>query len=252
MRRTSELLSLGMYTKDCSSFRRFVDSCIGCAHVNMLLMVDLLSSDCAPGTSAIVVSTADHVSNETLALQRAGVRINFPKTLALFAALTHSFDTDFYMKTDSDTFVNVEKLLHFMPTASNATYVGKALSLFRYRNESFTYMQGGAYLLRKDVVSTLLGCRLPSCPSRFLEDIHNKRMNSVIHDNCTAHVYNSEDLHVGMCLLNVRRQSHACFATHRPRRSCPCPFSLHPLKSPRLMKRASRLVCHAMTRGRPH
>ena len=149
------------------------------------------------------------------------------------------------MKTDDDTLLNVHTILSYLQH-NTVMYVGKRMQLFRFNNSSFTYMQGGAYILHRNMLNTLFQCKLPKCINKHLVDTRNHAQNRIIQNSCNAHTLNAEDLYVGICMHDVNKTSHKCFMTTKFKpNACACPFSLHPLKTYSVMRRISTEWSHS-------
>ena len=244
----TRLLAIGLYTQTCTHFEKFYSSCLGCRSVTNVVLLDRYQNrSCNLNSRVISVLSSDLLSTHMLALQANGVRVNFQKTIALFRVMSVNEvtkNTKFFMKTDDDTLLNVHNILSYLQHNS-VLYFGKSMKLFKFRNSSFTYMQGGAYILHREMLNTLFECKLPTCINKYIVDTHNHTQNNIIQNTCNTHTLNSEDLYVGICMHNVYKTSHRCFMTTKFKPNvCRCPFSLHPLKKYSVMRRMSATWSH--------
>ena len=239
-----ELIAIGMYAPSCQSVRSAVAACIGCteeaepSRIRIIAMVDALTTEdgqqeCAGVRFASVVRTDARLSASVLDLRRAGVRVNFQKTRALFGLLLERAPSaTWFVKVDTDALLNLARLRQLLASAhaSGSDYVGRSVHLFRLRRSQrhfdgarpFTYMQGGVYVLSRRAAASTRDCpRGPwaRCPNRYFTDVHNstvrrQQARSAYDDaHCTSpSVQNNDDLFMGACMHEVRTHTHALFA----------------------------------------
>ena len=85
----------------------------GCRSVQRTFFTtSMLPASARGAATAAASSTASHASSATEARSSAySVRLNWPKTQALFRLLTAVFQhCEYYLKCDTDTFLNVSRL----------------------------------------------------------------------------------------------------------------------------------------------
>ena len=162
-RRTMQRANIawGVYARDCSEVKAVASACIGCQDraTHGLAIVDRfqlsreakLSPERCNGVQHTVL--AAHVlppARSANATPASDLRL-WPKTQALFQLLLrHVPGAMFYLKLDTDTFLNVrrlrEDLLSGISWGETAPpdYLGKPLRIFRFHGTKLTHMQGGA------------------------------------------------------------------------------------------------------------
>jgi len=149
-------------------------------------------------------------------------------------------------------------------------YIGKAISFsnLRFHGQQLTYMQGGAYMLSRRGAEALASCPFATydeCPNRhFRYEGAASEVQTRCFSRQTDNMWGAEDIWSGVCMLVanlsatpepcmltlggtpiVKGESHrssdptatvrevlATLRAFRVRKSrCPCPISVHPLKS---------------------
>ena len=153
---------------------------------------------------------------------------NFPKSIALFGALVARVpNASWYIKIDTDTFLNVPQLLLVLAAADGrADYLGKSMFLFDLREgqthfhidppQQFTYMQGGMYALSRRAAVAVASCPQRggpwlTCPNQYFTDVSNSRVGGAMEQSCVrkgATDNSKEDLLVGACVAETA-QMHA-------------------------------------------
>ena len=172
----SPFIAWGSMAASCDrNVRAFLAACIGCSATQGVLLLDERPTAC-PTSAALHVAWAPprvpawtasvSALNATHEVGRpiADFRTRFFKLVALFRVLTSHDATaraTWYLKADLDTFVNLRALgalLAHWQANSTAGYVGKPIRSFLYRGRPLTFMQGGAFALRRAGAAALAGC----------------------------------------------------------------------------------------------
>ena len=190
---------------------------------------------------------------------------NWQKVQVIFRLMLSSFQgATWLVKCDTDVLFNVPQLRARLSSKEWPHYVGKPLRLVKYHGQELIFMQGGAYALSRSAAAALLHCRftrLDECPIQHFRHRAASAGQPLPCFDRGLSAY-AEDLWTGVCMheANLTASADPCFVTlggtpsyarsgtptlaslrraadvsahaFRARRGrCPCPVSVHPLKS---------------------
>jgi hypothetical protein len=233
------IIAWGVYGRGCSEIEAFSKACIGCTERNTygLALLDAPKVDssatasysswrCAGTTHTFLVEQVLVYRKPNSSTPASDLRY-WPRTQALLKQLTTTIPhATFYVKLDTDTFLNVQRLRTALLSglsfgdASAPDYIGKPLRIFSFKGLNITHMQGGGYVLSRRAAVAAATCELGSwreCPSSVFRDMNNKNADRMIRQRCDWPATNAEDLMTGVCMHMARMKphSHPCMLTLR-------------------------------------